>query len=247
MQENELLEQEYYYHGSRGGIDGPISPISRARTDFGRAFYMGTDVMQTERLAINDVYPCEYTLRVDFSPKGQQNLIFLEGMAWLFTVLHFRRNCEAFRDTALDSWIGRQVDGADWIVGAIADDSMSRAVKDFSAGYLTTVGLFECLRKIPFGYQLAAKTQRACDAIEIVSEHVIDVDEVRQIWDESRRLMDKNWESTEAIRVRTLDKGMNVYELVDEMSEEHVSVMDPSEIGFHFLSVGGAQVQEYER
>jgi hypothetical protein len=50
MQENELLEQEYYYHGSRGGIEGPISPVSRVRTDFGRAFYMGTDVMQTERL-----------------------------------------------------------------------------------------------------------------------------------------------------------------------------------------------------
>ncbi|MCI8597874.1 MAG: DUF3990 domain-containing protein [Lachnospiraceae bacterium] len=31
------------YHGSKSGIRGAISPISRERCDFGRGFYMGTD------------------------------------------------------------------------------------------------------------------------------------------------------------------------------------------------------------
>ena len=34
------------YHGSKNGITGEIAPIGRKETDFGRGFYMGTDVMQ---------------------------------------------------------------------------------------------------------------------------------------------------------------------------------------------------------
>ncbi len=34
------------YHGSKSGIEGKISPISRAKCDFGAGFYMGTDSMQ---------------------------------------------------------------------------------------------------------------------------------------------------------------------------------------------------------
>ena len=34
------------YHGSRGGIDGDIAPISRARCDFGQGFYLGEEEKQ---------------------------------------------------------------------------------------------------------------------------------------------------------------------------------------------------------
>lgn len=32
------------YHGSKSGINGTISPISRRYCDFGKGFYMGTDI-----------------------------------------------------------------------------------------------------------------------------------------------------------------------------------------------------------
>lgn len=34
------------YHGSGSGIRGAIAPISRERCDFGKGFYMGTDISQ---------------------------------------------------------------------------------------------------------------------------------------------------------------------------------------------------------
>lgn len=37
------MEDLILYHGSRGGIQGPIAPKSRSRCDFGfQGFYMGT-------------------------------------------------------------------------------------------------------------------------------------------------------------------------------------------------------------
>lgn len=238
MPSDDMLAREYYYHGSRGGIEGPIAPASRPRADFGRAFYLSADATQTKLLIVNDPYPCEYTLRVDFSLDSNQSLVLVDGLAWLFTILHFGRHCEIFNDTPIDSWVGTQVDHADWIVGAIADNSMSCAVRNFSAGRMTREGVVQCLRSFPHGYQLAAKTQRACDCIRVVSEYPIDEGEARQVEDESRRIMDLSQVRTEQIRTQTLHKGMNVRELVDSMTPECVTQLDPKEVGFRLLEVG---------
>ncbi len=42
------------YHGSRGGIDGEIQPISRVRCDFGKGFYMGESEEQAKGLIAED-------------------------------------------------------------------------------------------------------------------------------------------------------------------------------------------------
>lgn len=41
------------YHGSKSGIQGSISPISRKCCDFGKGFYMGTDRTQPLLIAYN--------------------------------------------------------------------------------------------------------------------------------------------------------------------------------------------------
>jgi hypothetical protein len=238
MLRDDVLAREYYYHGSRGGIEGPIVPVSRSRADFGRAFYLSTDATRTKLLVMNDVYPCEYTLSVDFSLDSNQRLVLVDGLAWLYTILHFGRHCDAFNDTPIDRWVGKQVDDSDWIVGAIADDSLSYAVRDFFTGRMTTEGVNQCLREIPHGYQLAAKTTKACGCIRVVSEYTIDEDEVGQLENESRRIMDRSRTRTEQIRTQTLHQGMNVLELVETITTERVAQFDPPEVGFRFLVIG---------
>ena len=55
------------YHGSKSGISGAITPISRERCDFGKGFYMGTD--RTQPLTLNCNFPNAkiYTLSVNLS------------------------------------------------------------------------------------------------------------------------------------------------------------------------------------
>ena len=43
------MEDLILYHGSRGGLHGPIAPKSRVRCDFGKGFYMGTDENQAKK------------------------------------------------------------------------------------------------------------------------------------------------------------------------------------------------------
>ena len=42
------MKDKILFHGSRGGIDGNIKPISRVRCDFGKGFYMGEDSNQAK-------------------------------------------------------------------------------------------------------------------------------------------------------------------------------------------------------
>lgn len=51
------MEDIILYHGSRGGIDGLIRPISRVRCDFGQGFYMGESEEQAKGLIVEDSVP----------------------------------------------------------------------------------------------------------------------------------------------------------------------------------------------
>lgn len=55
------------YHGSKSGISGAITPISRERCDFGKGFYMGTDRTQPLTLICNFPNAKIYTLSVNLS------------------------------------------------------------------------------------------------------------------------------------------------------------------------------------
>jgi hypothetical protein len=234
MLRDDVLVGQYYYHGSRGGLEGRIVPASRSRADFGRAFYLSTDAMRTKLLVMNDAFPCEYTLSVDFSLDSNQRLVLVDELAWLYTILHFGRHCDTFNNTPIDRWIGEQVDDSDWVVGAIADNSLSYAVRDFCAGRMTTEGVNQCLRDIPHGYQLAAKTTKACDCIRVVSGHEIYENDARQVENEWKRIMDRSRARTEDIRAQTLHQGMSVRELVDSMTPERVAQLDPYNVGLWF-------------
>ncbi len=54
------MEDLILYHGSRGGLQGPIAPKSRVRCDFGEGFYMGTDENQAKASVASDETPYIY-------------------------------------------------------------------------------------------------------------------------------------------------------------------------------------------
>lgn len=67
------------YHGSRGGIDGKIQPVSRARCDFGKGFYMGTNPMQAKGLIAADDTPVLYEMKLKLSNIPEKRILKLEG------------------------------------------------------------------------------------------------------------------------------------------------------------------------
>lgn len=158
------------YHGSRGGIEGDIKPISRARCDFGQGFYMGTNSTQAKTLVANDSAPYFYQLELDMSKFSQDKMLELKDMEWAFFVLYNRRRMEPIKNTDFYQKYKHLADGKDLIIGPIADDAMNETMHKFIESQITDKAFLESIRVLNFGNQYVAKTDYACSCIKIVTE-----------------------------------------------------------------------------
>lgn len=156
------------YHGSKSGIHGAISPISRVHCDFGKGFYMGTDRTQPLTLICNYPEARIYTLNVDLS-----NLKILDvdtGLDWALLIAYNRGKMESVKNSQIYNRFADMSRGYDMIIGYIANDRMFVVLDRFFNGEITDLALINCLSALKLGRQYAALTQKACQKIEIVDE-----------------------------------------------------------------------------
>ncbi|MCC6095220.1 MAG: DUF3990 domain-containing protein [Eubacterium sp.] len=170
-----MLEQDsiILYHGSRGGIEGNISPISRERCDFGKGFYMGTSELQAKGLVVDDSEPYFYTLKLNIKDIPRNRILFLSGKEWIYNVLVNRKKSKKFNTLSVASDILEEQKKYDLIVGPIADDQMAEAFRQFNRGFISDTALEDCLNYVDYGYQFVAKTDYACNCIDIITESEI--------------------------------------------------------------------------
>ena len=172
------MDDVILYHGSRGGIDGIIRPISRVRCDFGKGFYMGESEEQAKGLIVEDSTPVLYTMKLRLSEIPEQCILRLQGMDWIYAVLSNRRRIKDFNELSIaDYWIN-ELNKYDVVIGPIADDRMNEAMQRFSDYTLSDEGLNACLQYVKYGEQYVAKTEYACSKIEILAERAIKEDEL---------------------------------------------------------------------
>lgn len=159
------------YHGSKHGISGEIAPLSRDRCDFGRGFYMGTDILQPLTLVCGYEDARLYT--VDFDISGLNVVRFESDVDWTLYIAYSRGRLDHVRDSELYQRIAHLADGADVIVGSIANDRMFVVFDRFVAGQLTDTALVSCLSALNIGDQYVAKTEKACSRVRIVEDRLI--------------------------------------------------------------------------
>lgn len=159
------------YHGSKHGISGEIAPLSRDRCDFGRGFYMGTDILQPLTLVCG--YEDAHLYTVDFDISGLNVVRFGSDVDWALYIAYSRGRLDHVRDSELYQRIAHLADGADVIVGSIANDRMFVVFDRFVAGQLTDTALVSCLSALNIGDQYVAKTEKACSRVRIVDDRLI--------------------------------------------------------------------------
>lgn len=212
------MEDIVLYHGSRGGIDGKIEPISRARCDFGKGFYMGESAEQAKGLVCEDSSPVFYTLKFRLSEIPENRILYLNGQDWIYAVLANRKKCDEFNNLKLAKDILKKMNEYDVIVGAIADDRMNEAMQRFSDYALTDKGLQACLQSVRYGKQYVAKTDYACSKIDIISERSIygkEADDIRKY------TIQKRSESRDAVRKAAM-KYQRQGEYLNEIIEKEL-------------------------
>lgn len=174
-----INSDKIFWHGSKGGIKGTISPNSPNKKrkehpcDFGTGFYVGENKNQAKGVCIES-NPVLYGLKVNFSRFNADDILLLDNESWLYTIMSFRKTeGNNFSFTKAAEKIREVVDSYEIVIGLIADDRMNEAIKRFCNGELSDKALLECLKYVKYGNQLVFKTERACEAIEIVSEKKI--------------------------------------------------------------------------
>ena len=159
------------YHGSKHGISGEIAPLSCDRCDFGRGFYMGTDILQPLTLVCG--YEDAHLYTVDFDISGLNVVRFESDVDWALYIAYSRGRLDHVRDSELYQRIAHLADGADVIVGSIANDRMFVVFDRFVAGQLTDTALVSCLSALNIGDQYVTKTEKACSRVRIVEDRLI--------------------------------------------------------------------------
>ena len=159
------------YHGSKAGIVGDIAPTSREHCDFGKGFYMGTEMSQPLTLIRNYPDAKLYTVEVDLS--GLKILDIEVGIDWALLVAYNRGKMESVKGTAIYNRIAEMADGCDMLIGFIADDRMFVVLDRFFKGEITDEALIHSLSALKLGKQYVALTTKACRQIKIVDEKVL--------------------------------------------------------------------------
>ena len=164
-------EEVMLYHGSKAGIVGDIAPTSREHCDFGKGFYMGTEMSQPLTLICNYPDAKLYTVKVDLS--GLKILDIDVGIDWALLVAYNRGKMESVKGTAIYNRIAEMADGCDMLIGFIADDRMFVVLDRFFKGEITDEALIHSLSALKLGKQYVALTTKACRQIKIVEEKVL--------------------------------------------------------------------------
>lgn len=161
-------EMTMLYHGSRNGLSGPIQPISREKCDFGKGFYMGTDPLQPMTLICSKKAPVLYTLTMNM--EGLSILNVDADLDWAMLIAYYRGYMDDAKGTDIYRKYSHMADGADVIIGYIANDRMYRVMTDFFERRITDAALIGSLSALNLGKQYVAISERACERIRIVGQ-----------------------------------------------------------------------------
>lgn len=156
------------YHGSKSGLSGPIAPISRDKCDFGKGFYMGTDLAQPLTLVCDFEQSRFYVISLDL--QGLSVLEVPPDLDWAMLVAYHRGKMDVVCDTPLYERYAQMVQGQDILVGPIANDRMFFVLDNFFQGNITDVALVQSLAALQLGRQYVAVTKRACGQVRVEKE-----------------------------------------------------------------------------
>ena len=156
------------YHGSKAGIEGPISPISRERCDFGRGFYMGKDPRQPLTM-ISDFNQSKYYI-ISLDIRTLNILEISPGLEWAMLVAFHRGKMEGIKESKLYESYAGKIKGYDVVTGNIANDRMFYVLDNFFLGNITDKALVKSLSALNLGKQYVAVSKKACKQVKIEKE-----------------------------------------------------------------------------
>ena len=156
------------YHGSKNGINEKIQPISRSKCDFGKGFYMGTNIEQPLTLICDFEQSKFYIVSVNLKKLKRINIS--QDINWAMLIAYNRGKMASIQETKFYLKYANMLKDFDIVIGDIADDRMFYVLDNFFLGSITDLALIKSLSALQLGKQYVAITQKACNNIKIEKE-----------------------------------------------------------------------------
>lgn len=206
------------YHGSKSGITGKIEPKSRSKCDFGKGFYMGTELGQVLTLICDYDKSKFYIVSVDTSKL--EVLDVPANLEWAMLVAYHRGRMDKIQGTSFYNKYHEMANNKDVIVGSIADDRMFYVIDNFFVGNITDAALINSLAALELGKQYVAITQKACDAVVLECEVELSYLEREFLKDAAEANRTKGVSLANEICKNYRREGMFFDEILDESLKE---------------------------
>ena len=153
------------YHSSKSGLEGKIEPKSRDKCDFGKGFYMGTEIGQSLTL-ICDFPKSEFYI-VSIDTKDLNLVEIPADMEWAMLVAYHRGRMDKIKGTKLYEKYENYLSNKDLAIGSIADDRIFYVIDNFFQELITDQALVGSLSALQLGKQYVLLTQKVCDKVKI--------------------------------------------------------------------------------
>ena len=153
------------YHGSKSGLEGRIEPKSRDKCDFGKGFYMGTEIGQSLTL-ICDFPKSEFYI-VSIDTKDLNLVEIPADIEWAMLVAYHRGRMDKIKGTKLYEKYENYLSNKDLAIGSIVDDRMFYVIDNFFQELITDQALVGSLSALQLGKQYVLLTQKGCDKVKI--------------------------------------------------------------------------------
>jgi transcriptional regulator with XRE-family HTH domain len=153
------------FHGSESGIQGEIDTHhTRGVVDFGPAFYAGESYVQAASWVAGRENSSVYTLY--FQPlKEWKYHVFSVDLEWLLAVAYFRHKIPAGNSSPLLQKILSTIQGCDYLLAPIADNTMYETIANFMAGFITSEQCLHSLSANSLGNQVVFLKDSICHSL----------------------------------------------------------------------------------
>lgn len=192
----------HLYHGSKQGLDGEIDiNKSYSNNDFGKGFYLGKSLEQSS-MFVSDCYkPKVYSFGL--FTKNLKVIEFDIDNDWMLTVAYNRNLLGEYKESKKLEKIINKTNGADVIIGPIADNRMIDLINEFTNGYMSDKACRNCLVALDLGKQYVLKSDKAIKKLGFIKEYFLCKNEILDY------RMQRN--SRQLERVKSIKKIRNQY------------------------------------
>ncbi len=160
------------FHGSKGGIDGPLS-LSRSRTDndFGKGLYCGESLEQAGSFIARFPHPICYF--VAFDEHALRKAVFHVNTEWMLAIALFRGKLGDYSGHPALETLTEKVNEADYVVAPIADNRMFDLIDSFIEGEITDAQCEHSLSATSLGSQFVLRSNAALQNVVKLQPHYV--------------------------------------------------------------------------